>query len=64
MVKVIDMYIPHNHILESVKAIEDYNNIKDIIITDVIINNDNTIGIKAVVSDEVIDRNQSLRYKY
>lgn len=64
MVKIIDMYISPSELLEFAKTIEDYNNCKDIIITDVMIDNDDTIGIKAVISDEIIDRKQSLRYKY
>lgn len=64
MVKVIDMYISHSELLEFAKTIEDCNNCKDIVITDVRTNNDDIIEIKAIVSDEIIDKKQSLRHKY
>ena len=65
MVKVIDACIYDVDLLKYVKEeLDGCENCKDIIITDVAIDGDDTICFKAIVSDEIIDRNEDLRYRY
>lgn len=59
MVKTIKAYIDTYKLLEYIKSIDDFNNCKDFIVTDVKVNRDNAIEFKAIISDEIIDREES-----
>lgn len=64
MVKTIEVYIDPCQLLEYIKSSVRLNNCKDFLLTDVRIEDDDTVGLRAIVSDEIIDRKESVRYRY
>lgn len=64
MVKTIKVCIDPCKLLEYIKSIDDFNNCMDFIVTDVRIDYDDAIEFRAIVSDEIIDRKESVRYRY
>lgn len=62
MVKLINVYMHNVDLLKYVKEeLDGCENCNDIIITDVVIDNDDSIYFKAIASDEIIDRNEGLK---
>lgn len=64
MVKTINVYIEPYDLLEYIKTSVGLNNCKDFVLTDIRIEQDDGIEFKAIVSDEIIDRKESVRYRY
>lgn len=64
MVKTIKVCIDPCKLLEYIKSIDDFNNCMDLIVTDVRVDCNDTIEFKVIISDEIIDRKKSVRYRY
>ena len=64
MVKTINVYIDPCQLLKYIKTSVGLNNCKDFVLIDVRVDNDDPIEFKAIVSDEIIDRKESVRYRY
>lgn len=64
MVKVVNVYIDSVTLLDFIKSTTNNNDYKDLVITDLTVENDDEIAFKAIVSDEIIDRREPIRYRY
>lgn len=64
MVKVVNVYIDSVTLLDFIKSTTNNNDYNDLVITDLTVENDDEIAFKAIVSDEIIDRREPIRYRY
>ena len=64
MVKVVNVSIDSVTLLDFIKSTTNNNDYKDLVITDLTVEDDNEIAFKAIVSDEIIDRREPIRYRY
>lgn len=64
MVKAIKIYIDPCQLLEHIKSTDEFSNCRDFIITDVRVDCNDTIEFKMIISDEIIDKKESVRYRY
>lgn len=64
MVKAIKVYIDPLQLLEHIKSTTEFSNCRDFIVTDVRVDCNDTIEFKMIISDEIIDKKESVRYRY